>query len=80
MEYSIYKKQTVYGETTKYNATKETLEEARKAFHSQLAASYGTEGLEHLMCMVINDSCGVEMKECYYAPVTAETTAEETTE
>lgn len=84
MQYILIKKMTVNGEVKNYNATKDTLEEARKSFHAQLAAAYGTEGLTHLMCMVINDSCGVEMQECYYRTATSsetvETTEETTTE
>lgn len=78
MEYVVLKKQTVNGETTKYNSTQETLEAARKVFHNQLAASYATEGLEHVMAIVVNDVCGVECQEFYYAPT--EETTEETTE
>lgn len=68
MEYIIIKKQTVNGETTKTTTIKPTLTEARQNYHSALNSAYSTEGLEHVMCALLNDIGGVELKEYYYAP------------
>lgn len=75
MTYSVFEKQTVNGETTKYNATYTDLIEAKKTYHNKIASAYATDGLEHVLCMVINDVGGIEAKEYYYAP-TEETTEE----
>lgn len=68
MQYTVFKKQTVNGEMTKTATVKDTLLEAKQNYHSALNLAYGTEGLEHVLCMIINDIGGVELKEYYQKP------------
>lgn len=70
MEYSIYEKEMVSGEITKYNATYSDLLSAKKQYHNKIAAAYAKEGLQHVLAMVINDLGGVEDKEVYQSKAT----------
>lgn len=76
MQYSVFEKETVNGETTKYNATYDDLLSAKKQFHNKIAAAYAKENLEHVLCMVINDAGGIDAKEVYYATTETTTTEE----
>lgn len=78
MGYLITKKTTINGETkvTTYAETDEL--EAKRRYHSTLAAAYDKkDGLEHIMCTLENDYCGQILKEYYFAPKVAEETPSE---
>lgn len=69
MGYLVVKKTTVNGETkvTTYTETDEL--EAKRRYHSTLAQTYDKkDGLERLLCMLINDIGGQELKEYYFKP------------
>lgn len=70
MEYSVFEKEMVNGEITKYNATFSSLLDAKKQYHNKIAAAYAKENVQHVLCMVINDLGGVESKEVYQAKAT----------
>lgn len=77
MGYLVVKKTTINGETkvTTYTETDEL--EAKRRYHSTLAQTYDKkDGLEHVLCMLINDIGGSELKEYYFKP--EEPTVEET--
>ena len=68
MGYLVVKKTKINGETkvTTYTETDEL--EAKRRYHSTLAQAYdekNRKGLEHLLCMLINDIGGSELKEYY---------------
>ncbi len=65
MEYNVFKKQTVSGTTTKTTTTKGTLQEAKQNYHSALNQAYADSNLEYVLCMIINDIGGIEMKEVF---------------
>lgn len=65
MEYSIFEKEMVNGEVTKYNATYADLLSAKKQYHNKIASAYAKDGIQHVLAMVINDIGGVECKEVY---------------
>lgn len=69
MGYLVVKKATVSGKTTAITYVCETETEARRKYHSTLVSTYNEgDNLEHLLCMLVNDIGGSELKEHYFKP------------
>lgn len=69
MEYNVFEKVTISGQTATAVTVKTDLKEAKELFHQILASAYANEGLDKALAMVINDIGGVEVKEYYEKPV-----------